>query len=395
LAVQRISVDERRARLALRHHLAPGARIADIAAVARDLVGLHATDPATVFLSARARLDGGGIETVERALYEERSLVRMLAMRRTMFVLPLDVVPMVQAACTQAIAANERRRTLQFLAAGGVSDDPARWLARTEAQTLEALARRGPSTANELVAEVPELGRQIPYGEGRKWAGVIGMSTRVLLGLAADGRIVRGRPRGTWRGTQYRWALVESWLGAPIPDVPVGAARVELARAWLRAFGPATAADLKWWTGWTVAATKAALAALDVVEVELEGGSGPGLVLADDVEPISSPGPWVALLPALDPTVMGWTERDWYLGPHRPVLFDTNGNAGPTVWCDGRVVGGWTQRRDGEVVVHLLEPVGDEAAAAIDAEAGRLPQWLDSVPVIPKFRTPLERKLSG
>jgi hypothetical protein len=92
---------------------------------------------------------------------------------------------------------------------------------------------------------------------------------------------------------------------------------------------------------------------------------------------------------------MGWTERDWYLGPHRPVLFDTNGNAGPTVWCDGRVVGGWTQRRDGEVVVHLLEPVGDEAAAAIDAEAGRLPQWLDSVPVIPKFRTPLERKLSG
>jgi winged helix DNA-binding protein len=393
--VQRISVDQRRARLGVRHHLAPGARSADIVAVAGDLIGLHATDPATVFLSARARLDGGSIDTVERALYDERSLVRMLAMRRTMFVLPLDVVPVVQAACSRAIAANERRRTLQFLAAGGISEDPAQWLERTEAQTLEALARRGPSAANELAAEVPELGRQIPYGEGRKWAGVLGMSTRVLLGLAADGRIVRGRPRGTWRGTQYRWALVESWLGAPIQDLPVEAARIELARTWLRGFGPATAADLKWWTGWTVAATKSALAALDVVEVDLEGGSAPGLVLADDVEPVPTPGPWVALLPALDPTVMGWTERDWYLGPHRPALFDTNGNAGPTVWCDGRVVGGWAQRPDGEVVVHLLEPVGDEAAAAIDAEAGRLHQWLDAVPVIPKFRTPLERRLSG
>ncbi|MGH8974740.1 MAG: winged helix DNA-binding domain-containing protein, partial [Acidimicrobiia bacterium] len=276
-----------------------------------------------------------------------------------------------------------------------IDEDPGRWLRRAEAKTLEALARRGPLTANELAAEVPELDRHIPYGEGRKWAGVIGMSSRVLLGLAADGHIVRGRPRGTWRGTQYRWALVESWLGAAIPELAVEAARVELARAWLSSFGPATAADLKWWTGWTVTATRQALAGLDVVEVELEGSTGPGLVLAGDLEPVASPDPWVALLPALDPTVMGWTQRDWYLGPHRPELFDTSGNAGPTVWCDGRVVGGWALRPDGEVAVHLLEPVGAEAAAAVEAEAGQLHGWLGAAPVLPKFRTPLERRLSG
>ena len=387
-------MEERRARLGLRHHLAPGAAGGGVVEVARDLVGLHATDPATVYLAACARLEVGRVESVEEALYDQRSVVRMLGMRRTMFVLPTDLVPIVQAACTRAIAVNERRRTLRFLAEGGIADDPADWLERVEALALEALERRGAATASELSADIPDLARQIPYGEGRKWAGVIGVSSRVLLGLAADGRIVRGRPRGTWLSSQYRWAPVASWLGGNIPDLATDTARTELARAWIRSFGPATAADLKWWTGWTVAVTKAALAGLDVVEVDLEGSPGPGLVLAGDVEPVPSPGPWVALLPALDPTVMGWTQRDWYLGGHRPALFDTSGNAGPTVWCDGRIVGGWGLRADGEVVARLLEDVGREADRAIEAAGARLSQWFGSVRVIPKFRTPLERALS-
>ena len=55
----------------------------------------------------------------------------------------------------------------------------------------------------------------------------------------------------------------------------------------------------------------------------------------------------VALLPTLDPTTMGWTARDWYLGEHRAQLFDSAGNAGATVWWRGRVVGGWAARPDG------------------------------------------------
>ena len=42
-----------------------------------------------------------------------------------------------------------------------------------------------------------------------------------------------------------------------------------------------------------------------------------GLVLADDLEREARPDPWIALLPSLDPTIMGWTSRDWYLAPHR------------------------------------------------------------------------------
>ena len=113
-----------------------------------------------------------------------------------------------------------------------------------------------------------------------------------------------------------------------------------------------------------------ALSRVPTVEVELDAGTG--LLLADDLEPVAEPPPWVALLPALDPTMMGWQGRDWYLGGHRPALFDRSGNAGPSAWADGRVVGGWAQRRDGEVVVRLLEDVGRERTAALTEAAERL-----------------------
>jgi len=116
-------------------------------------------------------------------------------------------------------------------------------------------------------------------------------------------------------------------------------------------------------------------------------------VLPDDVDPVPAPEPAVALLPALDPTAMGWKQRDWYLGGHRGRLFDRSGNIGPTIWWDGRIVGGWAQRRDGEVVTRLLEDVGAEAAAAVASEARSLTTWLGPARVTPRFRTPLEREL--
>ena len=79
----------------------------------------------------------------------------------------------------------------------------------------------------------------------------------------------------------------------------------------------------------------------------------------------------------------------------RQALFDRSGNIGPTVWWDGRIVGGWAQRADGAVVFRLLEDAGAAAATAVTAEAESLRSWLGPVRVTPRFRTPLERELSA
>jgi hypothetical protein len=396
--VRRVGEVERRARLSLRHHLAAEARARDVVEVARDVVALHSTDAASVYLAAWARLAAGAAEgtmaALESALYTHRTLVRMLGMRRTVYVVPTDLVPVVHASSTQAIAALERRKLHRLLAEAGVADDPARWLAGVEEATVDALRARGEALATELSADVPALREQLVVAAGKRYEGQVSVGTRVLLLLAADGRIVRGRPRGSWISSQYRWAPIESWLPGGMPELPVEDGRIELVRRWLARYGPGTLADLKWWTGWTVGQLKPALAALDPVTVDL-GGGGTGLLLRDDVEPVPAPAPSVALLPGLDPTVMGWTGRDWYLGGHGPDLFDRSGNPGPTIWWDGRIVGGWAQRKDGEIAYHLLADVGAEAGAAVAAEADRLCRWLGPARVTPRFRTPLERKLGA
>jgi hypothetical protein len=391
-SVLRITVEERRARLGVRHRLAAGARIDDAVAIADAVVALHGTDPASVFLSAAARMVTPSVELLERALYDDRLLVRTLCMRRTMFVLPVELVPIVQAACTDALVPAQRRRTLGMLADAGVAD-PERNLKELEAATLAAIEEAGEATGAELGKRVPGLGQQLLVGVGTKWEGTVGMTTRVLFLLSCEQKVVRGRPKGRWTSSAYRWSPMSSWLPATATLPPAEEARVELCRRWLRAFGPAPITDLKWWTGLTLGQVRTALSALDIVDVDLDGA--PGIVLADDIDPTPAPAPWIALLPALDPTTMGWQRRDWYLGDYAKALFDTNGNAGPTVWCDGRIIGGWAQRKDtGEVVFRLLEDVGAEVSAAVEAEAARLTEWLGDVRVTPRFPTPLQRQLS-
>lgn len=387
-----ISVAERRARLAVRHRLAAGARSDDPVEVADGVVALHGTDPASVFLSTAARMVTPAVEPLERALYEERRLVRTLCMRRTMFVLAVEMVPVVQAACTDALVPAQRKRTLAMMAEGGI-DDPGTHLRQLEAETVAAIEAAGEATGAELSKLVPGLRRQLLVGKGTKWEGTVGLTTRVLFLLSTEQKVVRGRPKGGWTSSQYRWSPMSSWLPDELPRPTAEEARVELCRRWLEAFGPAPVADLKWWTGLSLGQVRKALAALAVEEVDLDGAAG--VVLAGDLEPTPAPAPWIALLPSLDPTTMGWQQRAWYLGEHAKALFDTNGNAGPTVWCDGRVVGGWAQRKTGEVVFQLLEDVGGDAAAAVEAEAARLTGWLGAVRVTPRFPTPLQRRLTA
>lgn len=388
----RISVAQRRARLAHRHHLALGARAADPVEAARGLVALHSTDPASVFLAVHARTAPVPVAAIEAALYEQRALVRMHGMRRTMFVVETPLAPVVQAACTDAVAEQSWRRYAKLLAEHGAGDLP--WLAEVAEQTLQALIARGEATGAQLSADVPRLRTQLLLNPGKKYESQQNITTWVLFLLAAEGRIVRGRPRGSWASSQYTWSPAAAWLPQEWPAVPVEAARAELVRRWLAAFGPGTVADLRWWTGLTAGQVKQALAAVGPVEVELDGGTT-GLVLPGDLAPEPEPEPWVALLPALDPTPMGWPERSWFLGDHAKTLFDRNGNIGPTVWCDGRIAGGWAQRPGGEIVHRLLEDVGREAAAAVEAAAGALTGWVDRVRITPRFRTPLERELAA
>lgn len=353
---------------------------------------LHATDPATVYLSAWARTEGMEVADLEQALYEERTLVKHLAMRRTLFVFPREVLSYAQAGASERVAGQERRRLVKQVEEAGLHPDGEAWLDGAGAAVLEALAGESQATSSELRDELEILEGSITFGEGKSWGGEVPVGPRVLNVLHAEGRILRASNDGAWTASRPRWARADSWLGAEIAPRTVEEGLGALIKGWLRSFGPGTEADIKWWLGGTLTAVRQTLASLDVVEVEIDGETG--YLLADDLDPPEPMEPWAALLPGLDPTPMGWYERDWYMGAHADRLTDRNGNIGTTAWWDGRIVGGWRQPKeseDAEVELQLLEDVGAEGEGALQTEAARLTAWLDGTRIAPRFPSPLSK----
>jgi len=371
-----VTDDERRARLATRHAISPTARVVNPVAATRAMTVLHATEPATVYLSLQARVEGLSVADVDRALYDERSLVKQLAMRRTLFVFPRDLLPAAWGSASARVATALRARLAKEVELSGLSPDGAAWLDAACAAVLARLADGGELDAQTLREQVPELAGRMGTVNG----ATASVAPRVLTQLAAETLLVRGRNGGHWRTSRPRWTLMAGWLGEePAPWSP-GPGYAELVRRWLCTFGPGTEADLVWWLGSTKAAVRQALTDVAAVQVALEGG-GVGWVLPEDEEPVpAADEPWAALLPVLDATTMGWRDRDFYLDPHHtPYLFDSNGNGGTTAWWNGRIVGCWVQDDAGVVHVVPSESLAADARAALAVEAARLTEWVAGV----------------
>ncbi len=371
---------ERRARLARRHALAPAHRAADPEAATRAVTVLHSTEAATVYLSVWARVDGVTVADIDRALYDDRTLVKQLAMRRTLFVFPRDLLPAAWGSASARVAGTLATRLAKEIEAGGIAEDGEAWLERAREAVLARLDGGVELSAQKLRESVPELAGRLDLAQGKAYAANVSVVPRVLTQLGVEGEVMRGRNGGHWRLSKPQWTLTRTWLGHDANPAKPDEGYAEIVGRWLRSFGPGTEADLVWWLGGTKAAVRAALASVEAVEVSLDGG-GTGWLLPDDVGPVADVEPWAALLPVLDPTVMGWKERGFYLGPHAPHLFDTNGNAGTTAWWDGRIVGCWVQDDAGVVEVRTLEKLPKAALAALEAQAARLTDWLDGVRV--------------
>ncbi|KRE39193.1 hypothetical protein ASG73_02285 [Janibacter sp. Soil728] len=372
---------ERRARLAVRHGLHPDHRASDPVTAAEAVVCLHATEAATVHLAVGARTTGIAPVDVETSLYEDRSLVKQLAMRRTLFAFPRDLLPAALGLALSRLAPEQRRLIARDAARHGIAEDGDAWLDAAGGAVVSRLTGSAPLSARALREELPELSGAITLNEDKRYGGTFNLAPRVLTWLGAEGRITRGANAGHWRLSKPAWTLLPDWLGETVTPLPLDEAYALLVRRWLSQFGPGTVEDVQWWLGATKGATRAALAAVGAVEVALERDRT-GWVLPDDLDPVAEVSPWAALLPTLDPTTMGWKQREVYLDPaHRELLFDSFGNGGSTAWWDGRIVGAWVQDDDG--VVSVVEcpgtDLGGEGRSALALEAQRLTAWLDGV----------------
>jgi len=389
--------------LAHRQHLLPIARCPNVVQVTRDVVALHATDPVGPYLSLWARTTGFRREALKDALYERRELAKVLCMRDTLHVVPSDEIPFFFQAYASRRTSAERATVSALLVQAGMctKGEAEKILERLQYQVLDVLHGKGPSTVRQIGQAVPELQARVRYGVDKPYGGEFSIGSRLVPSMCALGLLIRARPRGTWRSNLYEYASLSAWLpGFDLETVAPQEAQVWLVRRYLSTFGPVTRDDVQWWTGFSKGDTGEALRALGagVVEVAIEGWGSGHLMLADDAERlrkfVTPDTPYAFFLPGLDPFIMGYKDRRRFLAAeHRAKVFDRAGNAVPTVWANGRVVGGWGQRKDGSVTYGLFGPVSDEERAVLEDKRQHLEGFLDGDLLRPRSRTAFTRAL--
>jgi len=382
----------RRTRLLRRHGLDGVRGPAGPEQVTADAVGLHATIPASVSMAAWARGGADRPEALEQALSEQRTLIKQLAMRRTLFVLDRPLLAAAVGTVGGRVAASERTNLLRDLRRDEQSSiDPETWIDEAAAAVTALLADRE-LTSTQVREALPEFDRSVEIAPGKRYGGPSPLLPRVLNMLAARGAVVRGPNAGRWHQSRYSWTAMETWLGGPLQPLDPAAGHRLLIEAWLRSYGPGTEDDLVWWLGSMKTAVRSALRELDVVEVELDGGVA-GLLMADDLETVPATDPVALLLPSLDPATMGYKHRDFYLGPHAAEIFDRSGNGGQTAWWDGRIVGSWLHRPEQHrVEVIALEDLPAPASRALDERAAELAEWLGGDSPAVGFPSPVMRR---
>src|SRR5262249_9941145 len=208
--------DERRAPLGGRHALPPP--VADTVAAARAVTCLHATEPASVHLAAWAR-SGASRAEVDATLYAERSVVKQLAMRRTVFAFPRELLPAVWGSASARVAGQQERRMAGEMESVGITDDGAAW-AREHPGLGRRRSQDSPMTTAEVRAALPALDARVTRGKG-SYQAEVAVAASVIVTLAASGAIVRGDNAGGWKTSRPRWTATGQWLGEkpdPLPE---------------------------------------------------------------------------------------------------------------------------------------------------------------------------------
>jgi hypothetical protein len=296
--------------------LAAMAERRDLLQVVDDAVGVYGTAP-TCYLSALARLPDFTIEEFDEAI-GQAELVRIRAMRYAAHTFSSQLLP-VAAAATRTLARKTDTYRRQI---GGDYD-------RLAAEIEQAVAAKplAGSDIRTLVDPERELGELF----------------NLLLGMmAAEFRIVRTNTTGSWRSDRYLYARWKDWFSETDPsEIDEAAARRELVRRYVAAYGPVDVGDVKWWTGWTKAET---LEAVDGIDLAAEG---------DAVAALDG----VRLLPVWDTATVAYHNRTGLYDPgYSPLIYDRFGNATSVVLDSGSVVGQWDLGSNDDPLVIKLRP---------------------------------------
>jgi Winged helix DNA-binding domain len=350
-----------------RHHLTERAPLDQVVDVASRIGGLHAQVMSSAELTLHARVEGLEREAVSQALWEDRSLVKLWAMRGTLHLLPAAELD----TWLGALGTYDHYLKPVWLRNFEISPEQLERLIDAIGEALDG----EPRTREELGAVVARIARSPELAD--KVQGSWGV---YLKPASFRGRLCFGPSDGQ----RVRFTRPDAWLGRELSPVDPEEARREVTRRHLGAFGPAAREDLARWWGVQPAQGGRMLDALGDEIVAVEVGGTAGWMLREHAEEAVAEKPAarvVRLLPGFDMWAIG-AARDAtaLLDPaEKKRVYRNQGWISPVLLVNGRMEGVWKHERKGARLIVAVEPFGKLpkwARTEVQAEAERLAEFL-------------------
>ena len=335
-----------------------------VARLVRHLCGIQAQDPSAAILAVRPRTEGVTALDVENARLTDRSFVRTWCMRGTLHLVATDDVGWQLALLAPTIIRKSRRRSAQL----GLSEET---YGRAMDAIREVLGVDGPLIRGVLAEKLAQ--RDIP---------VAGQAIAYIVRRAALEGIVCLGPD---QGPEPTYVLFDEWVTADSSGLDKETALGELVVRYLSAFGPAGVEDFAAWSGLGIRESRSGFATVTDRLVEFHYGDGRVWMPHESgtTSAVERGDPARAiLLPAFDPTMLGYRDRSWVV----PSDCDREVNRGggmirPVVLADGIAAGTWRlmrRTRDVTVTVTPFEPLDAAIIPALEEEGRDLSRFLDA-----------------
>ena len=345
---------------------------ADIAGM---MCGAHAQVLSAAELSVGRRIAGATRADVQRALWDDRTLVKTFGPRGTVHLLPTADLPMWTGALSTLPSSVP------------MHPEPVRF---TPEQADEVIAAIGDALADTELT-VDELTEAIVSRTG-PWAAERTMEAfqdrwprwRQLTSRAAHRGVLCFGPN---RGRNVTYTNPHRWLPGFGPDDGDAAVRGLVTR-YLWAYGPATPQHF---ARWLSIPPRRAVELFDEMageleQVELEGETG--WVVASDTGTPQEPHRGIRLLPYFDAFVVAGQPRErLFPGAAATRALSPAGQAGnyPVLLVDGVVGGVWHQRRSGRKLAITVEPLRELTARQrrqLDHEVELLGTVMEATPTL-------------
>jgi len=318
-----------------RHHLLERAPAGNAIKVIDDVLGLNAQGALNYQISLWSRVAGLENGFLPRCLHEERSLARSWLMRDTVHIVPSDRFHATRRALEESLLREWNRWTVKT----GRKENAQSW------EPLYPLILGALKGDTMTIREIQDT---IDWtGEEKKR-----LLHRLVREMSHKGLLCHATSAGPWyHSAEHSFARVDEWLNGSQTELTDEEARAEIARSYLRTYGPASIADFAYWTGMRVGAAKPIFKGLDgLITLKVEGQRRELHLLEEDLPDLEGseekPAP-VRLLPQFDALVMGHKDKERLIDPDtRKSIFLPWANVSATILVDGRIQGVWKMTKE-------------------------------------------------